>query len=176
MMGLRGLISNGRITQMVTNKGRAKTAPVQGDGKRLAITADTPYEVGDERLSSYGGLLPLLKMLDLIGFKEAFEKRYTPPKRHCELGDQGMLTGFLMLLFIGFHRLGHFEFIRRDPMVCGALKVEKLPAASTFWRYLRSLCIVQSKSLLRLSGTLRQRVWAELGWAPEQVSGEMGRP
>src|ERR1039458_2800964 len=146
MMGLRRLIPNERITQMVTYEGRAKTAPAQGGGNRLAITANTPYEVGDERLSSYGGLLPLLKMLDLIGFKEAFEERYTPPKRRCELGDQGMLTGFLMLLFIGFQRLGHFEFIRRDPMVCGALEVEKLPAASTFWRYLRSLCIVDRKS------------------------------
>ena len=155
---------------MVTTKGKAKTKAAQGFVERPAITANTPYEVCNERLSSYGGLLPLLKMLDLIGFREAFDERYKPPKRRCELGDQRMLTGFLMLLFIGFQRLGHFEYIRRDPMVCGALKVEKLPAASTFWRYLKSLCIVQSKSLLRLSGTLRQRVWAELGWAPEMVS------
>jgi hypothetical protein len=155
---------------MVTGKVKAKIEAAQGFGKRPAITANTPYEVCDERLSSYGGLLPLLKMLDLIGFKEAFKERYRGPKRQCELGDEGMLTGFLVLLFVGFQRLGHFEYIRRDPMVCGALKVEKLPAASTFWRYLKSLCIVQSKSLLRLSGTLRQRVWSQLGWAPEMVS------
>lgn len=121
-------------------------------------------------MSAYGGLLGLLKVLDLIGFKTAFEEGYSPPRRRCELGDQGMVSGFLLLLFIGFQRLGHFEYIRQDPLVCGALKVERLPAASTFWRYLRSLCIVQSKSLLRVSARLRERVWAQLGWAPEMVS------
>lgn len=155
---------------MVTRHAKTKKAAAQGSSRRMAITANTPYEGCEERLSAYGGLLPLLKMLDLIGFKDAFSRRYVAPQRRCELGDQGMLTGFLLLLFIGFQRLGHFEYIRQDPMVCGALNVEKLPAASTFWRYLKSLCIVQSKSLLRLSATLRERVWAELGWAPEMVS------
>lgn len=142
----------------------------QGSEKRVVITANTPYGLCEDRLTAYGGLHALLKVLDLIGFKPMFERLYVPPERRCELGDHGMLTGFLMLLFIGFQRLGHFEFIRHDPMVCGALKVAKLPVASTFWRYLRSLCIVQSKSLLRLSAALRGRVWAELGWAPEMVS------
>jgi len=155
---------------MVTSKDKAKVSMAQGSDKRMGITANTPFGFCEDRLTAYGGLLALLKVLDLIGFKEAFESRYVPPERRCELGDRGMLTGFLLLLFIGFQRLGHFEYIRQDPMVCGALKVAKLPAASTFWRYLRSLCIVQSKSLLRLSGELRGRVWAELGWAPEMVS------
>ena len=155
---------------MVTRQAKAKTKAPQEAGKRTVITANTPYEACEERLSAYGGLLPLLKMLDLVGYRAAFEARYVPPQRRSELGDQGMLTGFLLLLFVGFQRLGHFEYIRQDPMVCGALKVGKLPAASTFWRYLKSLTVVQSRSLLRLSATLRERVWAELGWAPEMVS------
>ena len=147
-------------------KGQAR----QGWGKRVVITANTPYGFCEDRLTAYGGLHALLKMLDLLGFRSAFERDYVPPERRSALGDASMLTGFLMLLFIGFQRLGHFEYIRRDPMVCGALKVEALPAASTFWRYLRSMGLVQSASLLRLSGALRQRLWAELGWAPEMVS------
>lgn len=158
---------------MVTRQDRTKAKGPQGpraEAKRMVITAETPYETCEERMTAYGGLLPLLKMLDLIGFKSAFEERYVPPQRGCELGDQGMISGFLMLLFIGFQRLGHFEYIRQDPMVCGVLRVAKLPAATTFWRYLKSLCIVQSQSLLRLGAALRARVWAELGWAPEMVS------
>ena len=153
---------------MVTKQAKTKKKATQG--QRIVITANTPYESCEERLSAYGGLLSLLKMLDLIGFKKSFEEHYVAPQRRCELGDRGMLSGFLLLLFIGFQRLGHFEYIRQDPMVCGTLKVAKLPAASTFWRYLKSLGIVQSQSLLRLGATLRKRVWAELGWAPEMVS------
>ena len=137
---------------MVTRHDKAKLKGSQGpraEAKRMVITAETPYETCEERMTAYGGLLPLLKVLDLIGFKSAFEERYVPPQRWCELGDRGMVTGFLALLFIGFQRLGHFEFIRQDPMVCGALRVARLPAATTFWRYLRSLGIVQSQSLRR---------------------------
>ena len=155
---------------MVTNKDRAKMAEGQGLGKAIAITANTPYGNCSDRLSSFGGLLPLIKMLDLIGFKEAFEENYVEPGRKCLLGDHRMVSGFLTLLFIGFQRVAHFEHIRMDPMVCGALKVEKLPVVSTFWRYLKSLCLVQSNSLLKLSAVLRKRVWAEIGWAPEMVS------
>lgn len=147
-------------------KGRRK----QASEKREVITANTPYNVCEDRLTAYGGLHALNKVLDLIDFKAVFEKFFVPPKRCCELGNRRMLTGFLMLLFIGFQRLGHFEFIRQDPLVCGILKVAKLPVASTFWRYLRSLCIVQSESLLRLAAALRKRLWAELRWAPEMVS------
>jgi hypothetical protein len=36
-------------------------------------------------------------------------------------------------------------------MMCGILRVAVLPAVSTFWRYLRSLTIIQSASLVRLA-------------------------
>ena len=84
---------------MVTSKDKAKVSMVQGSSKRMNITANTPFGVCEDRLTAYGGLLALLKVLDLIGFKEAFENHYVPPERRCELGDRGMLTGFLLLLF-----------------------------------------------------------------------------
>jgi hypothetical protein len=136
----------------------------------MIITANTPYAGCEERLSAFGGFLPLIKMLDLIGFKDNFETHYVRPQRGCELGNCAMVTGLPALLFIGFQRLGHFAYIRQDPMVCGALKVRRLPVVSAFWRYLKSLDIIQSQSLLRLGASSRRRVWEELGWAPEKVS------
>jgi hypothetical protein len=55
-------------------------------------------------------------------------------------------------------------------MVCGVLRVKVLPAVSTFWRYLRSLAIMQSASLLKLSAALRAKVWALCGYAPRRVT------
>jgi hypothetical protein len=134
------------------------------------ITADTPYAECSERLSAFGGLLALVKFLDLIGFREAFESLYVAPPRQPQRGHYRMILGMLMLLFIGFQRLGHFVYVRTDALVCGVLQVAVLPAVSTFWRYLRSLSIIQSASLLRLGARLRAKVWALCSYAPRKVT------
>lgn len=132
-------------------------------GRHVKITPDTPYTQCSERLTAFGGLLALVKFLDLIEFEPAFAQHYVHPQRETKLGGYRMVLGMLMLVFIGFQRLGHFTAVRTDPMVCGILRVAVLPAVSTFWRYLGSLTIVQSAALLRLGGALRAKVWALCG-------------
>lgn len=163
---------------MVRRKDGGKRRPQQeqnGDQerrepKRTTITPDTPYGECSERLTAFGGLLALVKFLDLIGFEKRFEERFVPPKRMPKLGGYRMVLGMLMLLFIGFQRLWHFTYIRQDAMLCGVLRVKVLPAVSTFWRYLCSLSIIQSQSLLRLGGVLRRRVWELCEYAPKAVT------
>ena len=89
------------------------------------INASTGYETCTEQLSPFGGLLALIKFLDLIGF----------------------------------NRIRHFVYICPDAMLCGFFRVTRLPAASTFWRYVDSLGINQGKSLLKVMDILRERVW-----------------
>ena len=107
------------------NQGESKAA-----GKPAKIKPDTTYKLTDGRMSAYGGLFGLVKFLDLIGFREVFLEYYPSPKRETELGCYRMVLGFLLLLFVGFARVGHMEYLRRDPMVCGILEVEILPAVS----------------------------------------------
>jgi hypothetical protein len=162
------------VTQNYTkNSGRKQRAERhRDDGSRrsVRITADTPYGECSERLTAFGGLLALVKFVDLIGFEEAFVQHYVPPPRAAKLGGYRMVLGLLMLLFIGFQRLGHFAYVRRDAMVCGILRVSVLPAVSTFWRYLQSMGINQSASLLRLGAALRAQVWALCGYRPREVT------
>jgi hypothetical protein len=143
----------------------------KSDGARpVRITAETPYGECSERLTAFGGLLALVKFLDLLGFEQAFAQHYVPPKRAPKLGNSRMVLGILLLLFIGFQRLGHFAYVRADPMVCGVLRVTVLPAVTTFWRYLRALSIVQSAALLRLGAALRATVWALCDYRPTRVT------
>ncbi len=142
-----------------TLKSRDNQGESQGDGKPAKIKADTHYGLTESRMTAYGGLFGLVKFLDLIKFREVFEACYRSPSRQPELGCYRMVLGFLILLFVGFARVGHVEYLRRDPMVCGMLDVEILPAVSTFWRYLRSLWLPQSQALLKISAVLRARVW-----------------
>lgn len=123
------------------------------------IHAGTAYDVCNERLSGFGGLLSLVKVFDLIDFDRQFDIIFRAPARSVQLGFCRMVKAVVVLVFIGFQRLGHFDYIREEPMVCGLLGVPRLPAVSTFWRFLRSLSIIQSQSLLKLNAFLRQRVW-----------------
>jgi len=152
-----------RTTKQASKKSRR-------DAERTPkINANTPAEVCEDRLTTFGGMLALVKMFDLLGFEREFKRTYAAPGRTPVLGHYRMVCGLLMLLFIGFQRLGHLRYLRGETMLCGFLKVPLLPVVSTFWRYLKSLGIGQSESLLRLNGRLREKVWAMTGYTPRKV-------
>ena len=117
------------------------------------------FETCSEQLSPFGGLLALIKFFDLVNFHKIFNSAYQPTSREPRLGHYSMMVGILMLLFIGFNRIWHFVYVRLDAMLCGFFSVTRLPAASTFWRYVDNLGINQAKSLLNVMSILRERVW-----------------
>jgi len=127
------------------------------------INASTEVSTCGEQLSPFGGLLGLIKFLDYFDFKETFNETYTAPGREPKLGHYHMMLGILMLMFIGFNRIWHFIYIRLEPMLCGIMRVQKLPVASTFWRYLDSLGINQAESMLKIMSRLREQVWKRCG-------------
>jgi hypothetical protein len=155
---------NQDITKSVSSKGSEEEEPRAGK-----INASTVFETCTEQISPFGGLPGLIKFLDLIKFQEVFSHLYIAPRRRVELGDDGMVIGILMLLFIGFNRLWHFTYIRLDAIICGFFQVTRLPVASTFWRYLDSLGINQAHSFLKIMSVLRERVWHLCGLSYEAI-------
>ena len=141
--------------------------------KKLArankINASTRVETCDESLSPFGGLLAVVKFLEVVQFQELFRAFYTNPSRDPKQGHYFMVKGILMLLFIGFNRLWHFFYIRFDPLICGIFNVACLPVASTYWRYLDSMGINQATSLVNLIAGLRKRMWEVCGLAYTKV-------
>jgi hypothetical protein len=148
------------------SKDRLNQGEAEGGAKASKIGPSTPYGYCSERLSAFGGLLGLVKFMDLVGFKEIFDGFYKPPSRTPKLGHCEMVCGLIMLLFIGFNRIWHFIYIQLDAMLCSIFKVVRLPYVTTFWRYVDSLGINQGQSLLMVMSALRERVWhlCELGY------------
>jgi hypothetical protein len=133
------------------------------------INASTRVETCGESLSPFGGLLAVVKFLEVVQFQEIFEAFYTNPSRDPAKGHYFVVKGILMLLFIGFNRLWHFFYIRFDPLICGIFNVVCLPVASTYWRYLDSMGINQATSLVNLMVGLRKRMWAICGFLYAKV-------
>lgn len=155
------------------NKNNSKSRINQGQSecpvKASKIGASTRYEYCSEHLSPFGGLLGLVKFMDLVKFEEIFTGFYKPPGRTPEMGHYKMVYGIIMLLFIGFNRIWHFIYIQLDSMLCSIFNVVKLPYVTTYWRYVDSLGINQGKSLLKVISALRERVWQLCGIIYETI-------
>lgn len=113
--------------------------------------------------------MALIKFLDVIEFAEVFEGSYHKPVREPKFGHYRMVVGIVMLLCIGFNRLWHFSYLRFDVLVSGFFRVVRLPVASTFWRYVDSLGINQSRSFSLMLGVVRERVWQLCGINHERI-------
>jgi Transposase DDE domain group 1 len=158
-----------RLKKSITQKGPVNQGRKQAFTRAIKIGPSTPYGYSDEHLTPFGGLLALEKLLDGLQFQELFENLFIEPARTTLYGSYFFVKGLLILLFIGFHRLYHFVYVEEDPMVLGVMGVDKLPAVSTFWRYIRSLGINQASILIKIMAVLRERAWKSLGITHTQV-------
>jgi hypothetical protein len=127
------------VTQMVTDKKKnsRKKAGKQGveDGapEPNKINASTPYDFNGKNLTPYGGLLPVITMLEKLGFQSLVEQTLTSKRIPRAMDLYRFLLGIVLGLYIGFPRLNQLRFIARDPILTGILKVTKLPVQSTLW-------------------------------------------
>src|ERR1039457_4588981 len=124
------------------------------------INASTPYDFSGKNLTPYGGLLPVITMLEKLGFQTLVEQTVTSKRIPRALDLYRFVLGIVLGLYIGFPRLNQLRFIARDPILTGILKVTKLPVQSTFWRFVNALHLNVARQILTIMRTMRERVWA----------------
>ena len=134
------------------------------------ISASTPYDFNGKNLTPYGGLLPVITMLEKLGFRSLVEERLTSKRITRSMDLYGFLLSILLGLYIGFSRLNQLRFIARDPIVTGILKVAELPVQSTFWRFVNALHLNVARQLLTIMRIMRERVWAAANVKLEAVT------
>jgi len=144
----------------------------QGSGRRPAnqgvrdvipepnkISASTPYDFQGKNLTPYGGLLPVIAMVEKLGFQSLVEQTVTSRRIPRAMDLYRFVLGIVLGLYIGFARLNQLRFIARDPILTGVLQVTKLPVQSTFWRFLNALHRNVARQVLLIMRTMRERVW-----------------
>src|SRR5207245_8690583 len=150
---------------MVTNRRKhSEKTPVKQAPEDIApepnkISASTPYDFNGKNLTPYGGLLPVMTMLEKLGFQSLVEQTLTSKRIPRAMDLYRFVLGIVLGLYIGFSRLNQLRFIARDPILTGILKVIKLPVQSTFWRFVNALHRNVARQMLTIMGTMRERVW-----------------
>src|SRR6202049_4907725 len=124
------------------------------------INASTPYDFSGKNLTPSGGLLPVITMLEKLGFQPLVEQTVTSKRIPRAMDLYRFVLGIVLGLYIGFPRLNQLRFIARDPILTGILNVTKLPVQSTFWRFVNALHLNFARQILGIMRTMRERVWA----------------
>jgi len=83
-------MQNRDITNSLASKGLEAR-----ESRARKINASTVFETCTEQISPFGGLLGLIKFLDLIKFEEVFNHLYIGPRRKGKLGNDRMIIGIL---------------------------------------------------------------------------------
>jgi len=140
-----------------------KTPAKQGSGTNAPetnkINASTPYDFSGRNLTPYGGLLPVITMLEKLGFESLVKQTVTSKRIPRAMDLYRFVLGIMLGLYIGFPRLNQLRFIARDPILTGILKITKLPVQSTFWRFVNALHRNVAGQMLTVMRIMRQRVW-----------------
>src|SRR3989449_2041519 len=142
-----------------TQKTPGKQAPDVVIPKPIKIGASTPYDFQGSNMTAYGGLLPVVTMLEKLQFQELIEQHVTIKRLTTSMPGFRFVLAMILALYVGFSRLNHLQFLGREPMLTGILEVGELPVQSTFWRFLASLHLVVARQLLEVGRQMRQRVW-----------------
>ena len=135
----------------------------QGTGEDIPepnkIGASTPYDFAGKHLTAYGGLLPVATMLEKLRFQQLLEGTLTGKRVTRAMSMYPFVLAMVLAVYVGFSRLHHLRFLKREPMLTGILQVLRLPPQCTFWRFLASLHLGIGRQLLEVQRRMRERVW-----------------
>ena len=149
------MVSNANQSKRHRPVNQGVDADIPGPNK---IGASTPYDFEARNLTAYGGLLPVATMLEQLGFQQLVEEALTVKRKPRSMPVFRFVLGMVLAFYVGFSRLNHLRFLKREPMLTGILRVAQLPPQSTFWRFLASLHLGVARQLLTVQWRMRERV------------------
>jgi len=99
-------------------------------------------------------------MLEKLGFRQLVEETLTVKRQTKAMPMYQFVLAMILACYVGFSRLYHLNFLKREPMLAGILGVLRLPPQCTFWRFLNALHLGVAQQVLEVQRQLRERVWA----------------
>src|SRR5258707_1232071 len=100
-----------------TQKTPGKQAPDVVIPKPIKIGAATPYDFQGSNMTAYGGLLPVVTMLEKLQFQELIEQHVTIKRLTTSMPGFRFVLAMILALYVGFSRLNHLQFLGREPIL-----------------------------------------------------------
>ena len=75
------------------------------------IGASTPYDFEAKSLTAYGGLLPVVTMLEKLGFQQLVEETLTVKRMTRAMPMYQFVLAMALAVYVGFSRLHHLRFL-----------------------------------------------------------------
>ena len=103
---------------MVTNRRKhSEKTPIKQAPEDIApepnkINASTPYDFNGKNLTPYGGLLPVMTMLEKLGFQSLVEQTLTSKRIPRAMDLYRFVLGIVLGLYIGFPWLNQLRATR----------------------------------------------------------------
>jgi hypothetical protein len=110
-------------------------------------------------MSPFGGLFAARCFIERFALEKLLSERVTTERR-TEVSPSRYALAVLYLLYIGYDRFAHFQYVKNDSLFKRVLGVERLPVQSSFWRYLNMSLDQKSEDQLReVNFEMQERVW-----------------
>lgn len=84
-------------------------------------------------------------VLEKVGFEQLVEETLSIKRHTRAMPVFPFLLGMILACYVGFSRLNHLCFLKREPMLTGILQVAELPRNRPFRAFLQR-CIWASRS------------------------------
>jgi hypothetical protein len=123
------------------------------------IGTRTAYSFTGANMSPFGGLFAAGCFVEKLRLDKALRDRVTIT-RQTEVDPWRYMVGMIYLLYIGYDRLAHVQYVKDDPIYRRLLGMSRIPVQSSFWRFLNESLGEQNENELRsVNLHMHESVW-----------------
>lgn len=147
---------------MVKRKYNIKQANNQDNchkSPRSKIGIGTSYSFTGANMSPFGGIFAAGCFAQQIGLEALLANRITTDRKTAISASRYMLS-VMYLLYIGYERFAHVQYVKDDPFFQRILDMERIPVQSSFWRFFNKSLDQRNEDQLRdVIFEIQRRVW-----------------
>lgn len=123
------------------------------------IGVGTEYSFTGTNMSPFGGVFAAGCFFQQFGLERLLNECITT-ERETQVRASQYVLAIVYLLYIGYERFAHVQYLRDDPIFKRVLGVAQMPVQSSFWRFLNLSLGERNESQLRwVIFEMQERVW-----------------
>jgi hypothetical protein len=123
------------------------------------IGVHTAYAFTGTNMSPFGGLFAAGCFVEKLHLEKQLRDTLTIERR-TELDPWRYLIAIIHMLYIGYERFAHIQYLKDDAMFKRLLGITTVPVQSSFWRFLNESLGAHNEDQLRsVNFDLQEQVW-----------------